>query len=137
MADLVLWDPAFFGVRPAVVMKGGALVWGALGNPNASIPSPQPVLMRPALAAGAGADVAVSFVAPAALDDGLAARLDLRRRLEAVRPTRGVGKAQMRCNDAVPAIDIDPETFAIQIDGDLVVPSPADVLPLAQLYSLF
>jgi len=137
MADLVLWDPAFFGVRPSVVLKGGALVVGALGDPNASIPTPQPVLMRPALIAAAGADHSVTFVSPAALDDGLAGRLGLRRRLEAVRDTRGVGKAQMVHNDALPRIEVDPETFAITIDGDLVEPAPVDVLPLAQLYSLF
>nr|WP_205709005.1 urease subunit alpha [Kineococcus siccus] len=137
MADLVLWDPALFGVRPSVVLKGGALVVGALGDPNASIPTPQPVLLRPALIAAAGADHSVTFVSPAALDDGLAGRLGLRRRLEAVRDTRAVGKAQMVHNDALPRIEVDPETFAIRIDGDLVEPAPVDVLPLAQLYSLF
>lgn len=137
LADLVLWDPAFFGVRPAVVLKGGALVLGALGDPNASIPTPQPVLLRPALAHPVGADVSVSFVAPAALDDGLAGRLGLRRRLEAVRDTRAVGKAQMVHNDALPRIEVDPETFAITIDGDLVEPAPATELPLAQRYQLF
>ncbi|NIZ91612.1 urease subunit alpha [Kineococcus rubinsiae] len=137
LADLVLWEPAFFGVRPSVVLKGGALVVGALGDPNASIPTPQPVLMRPALIAAAGADHSVTFVSPAALDDGLAGRLGLRRRLVAVRDTRAVGKAQMVHNDALPRIEVDPETFAIRIDGDLVEPAPVDVLPLAQLYSLF
>ncbi|WP_337061879.1 urease subunit alpha [Kineococcus sp. G2] len=137
MADLVLWDPAFFGVRPSVVLKGGALVLGALGDPNASIPTPQPVLLRPALMHPNGADVSVSFVSPAALDDGLAGRLGLRRRLEAVRDTRAVGKAQMVHNDALPDIRVDPETFAITIDGDLVEPSPAAELPLAQRYQLF
>ena len=137
LADLVLWEPAFFGVRPSVVLKGGALVVGALGDPNASIPTPQPVLMRPALIAAAGADHSLTFVSPAALDDGLAGRLGLRRRLEAVRDTRAVGKAQMVHNDALPRIEVDPETFAITIDGDLVEPAPVDVLPLAQLYSLF
>ncbi|WP_255819191.1 urease subunit alpha [Kineococcus sp. TRM81007] len=137
MADLVLWDPAFFGVRPSVVLKGGALVLGALGDPNASIPTPQPVLLRPALMHPNGADVSVSFVAPAALDDGLAARLGLRRRLEAVRDTRAVGKAQMVHNDALPDIRVDPETFAITVDGELVEPAPATELPLAQRYQLF
>jgi len=137
LADLVLWDPAFFGVRPSVVLKSGALVLGALGDPNASIPTPQPVLLRPALMHPNGADLSVSFVAPAALADGLAERLGLRRRLEAVRDTRAVGKAQMVHNDALPRIDVDPETFAITIDGDLVEPSPATELPLAQRYQLF
>ncbi|PFG32194.1 urease subunit alpha [Sanguibacter antarcticus] len=137
IADLVLWEPKFFGVRPSVVMKGGALVWGALGDPNASIPSPQPVLMRPALADAVAADVSFTFVSPAALDDGLAERLELDRTLLPVADTRGVGKAQMRNNDALPTIAIDPETFAIHVDGDLVEPAPAASLPLAQLYSMF
>lgn len=137
IADLVLWEPRFFGVRPSVVMKGGALVLGALGDPNASIPSPQPVLMRPALADAAAADVAFTFVSPAALADGLADRLELARTLLPLADTRDVGKAQMRNNDALPAIDIDPETFAITVDGDLVQPAPAASLPLAQLYAMF
>ena len=137
LADLVLWDPRFFGIRPSVVMKGGALVWGALGDPNASIPTPQPVLMRPTLVDDAGADHAVSFVAPSALDDGLADRLGLRRRLVGIRPTRDVGKADMVNNDALPAIQVDAETFAITVDGERIDPEPAVWLPLAQLYSMF
>jgi len=138
LADLVLWDPRFFGIRPEVVLKGGALVYAALGDPNASIPTPQPVLMRPTLVGGpSGADVAVSFVAPAALDDGLAERLGLRRRLAAVRPTRDIGKAQMVNNAALPSIEVDPETFEIRVDGELIEPAPVDRLPLAQLYSMF
>lgn len=137
LADLVLWDPRFFGIRPQVVLKGGALVWGALGDPNASIPTPQPVLMRPTLVGADGADHAVTFVAPAALDAGLADSLGLRRRLAALTPTRDVGKADMLNNDALPAIDVDPETFAITVEGELVTPAPATTLPLAQLYSMF
>ncbi|MFC8501120.1 urease subunit alpha [Pedococcus sp. NPDC057267] len=139
LADLVLWDPKFFGWRPDVVVKGGAIVYAALGDPNASIPTPQPVLMRPALVAegGAGADRSVTFVAPAALEDGLADRLGLRRRLEAVRPTRDVTKADMVNNDATPRIEVDPESFAIRVEGELVEPAPATELPLAQRYSLF
>ncbi len=137
LADLVLWDPAFFGVRPTVVVKGGAIAWAALGDPNASIPTPQPVLMRPSFGDAVGADVSVSFVAPAALDDGLADRLGLRRRLAPVADTRAVGKAQMRNNDALPSIVVDPETFAIAVDGEEIRPAPAEALPLAQLYSLF
>ena len=93
--------------------------------------------MRPALVDADGGDLSVSFVSPAALDDGLADRLGLRRRLAAVKPTRDVGKAQMVNNDALPDIDIDPETFEISIDGELVEPQPATELPLAQLYSMF
>jgi urease subunit alpha len=140
LADLVLWDPRFFGIRPQVVIKGGALVWGALGDPNASIPTPQPVLMRHTLidpADGAGADHAVTFVSPAAIADGLGERLGLRRRLAPLSPTRDIGKADMINNDALPDIQVDPETFAITIDGELVEPAPATELPLAQLYSMF
>ncbi|HSV39604.1 MAG TPA: urease subunit alpha [Nocardioidaceae bacterium] len=137
LADLVLWDPRFFGIRPSVVIKGGALVWGALGDPNASIPTPQPVLMRPTLVDQDGADHAVTFVAQAALDDGLAGRLGLRRRLLPVAQTRDIGKAQMINNDYLPRIEVDSETFRITVDGELVEPQPASVLPLAQLYSMF
>ena len=137
LADLVLWDPAFFGVRPSIVIKGGAIAWGALGDPNASIPTPQPVLMRPTFGDAIGADLSLSFVAPAALADGLVGRLGLRRGLAPVKDTRGVGKAQMINNDALPDIRIDPETFTITIDGDVVEPAPAESLPMAQLYSMF
>jgi urease subunit alpha len=137
LADLVLWDPRFFGIRPELVIKAGAIVRAALGDPNASIPTPQPVLMRPALVDVDGSDHAVTFVAPAAIEDGLADRLGLRRRLSAVTPTRDVGKADMVNNDALPDIEVDPETFAITVDGDLVEPHPATELPLAQLYSMF
>lgn len=139
LADLVLWDPRFFGWRPDVVIKGGAIVYAAIGDPNASIPTPQPVLMRPALVGegGAGADHSVTFVAPVALENGLADRLGLRRTLAGVRPTRGVTKADMINNDALPSIEVDPESFEIRIDGERVEPSPAAELPLAQRYSLF
>lgn len=139
LADLVLWDPKFFGWRPDVVVKGGAIVYAALGDPNASIPTPQPVLMRPALVGqgGTGADHSLAFVAPAAIDDGLAGRLGLRRELAGVRPTRQVTKADMVNNDALPSIEVDPESFEIHIDGERVEPAPATDLPLAQRYSLF
>ena len=137
LADLVLWDPRFFGIRPELVLKGGALVRAALGDPNASIPTPQPVLLRPTLVDADGSDHSVTFVAPAALADGLADRLGLRRRLSAVTPTRDIGKADMVNNSALPRIEVDPETFAITVDGDLVEPLPAAELPLARLYSMF
>ena len=137
LADLVLWDPRFFGVRPSVVIKGGGIVVAALGDPNASIPTPQPVLMRPALYWGSGAARSQSYVAPAALDAGLAGELGLRHELVACRSTRDVGKAQMIMNDALPDIQVDAETHAITVDGTLITPAPASVLPLAQLYSMF
>ncbi|KHK97770.1 urease subunit alpha [Microbacterium mangrovi] len=137
LADLVLWDPRFFGIRPEVVIKGGGIVWGALGDPNASIPTPQPTLMRPSFTDAIGADLSVSFVSPAALADGLEDRLGLRRALVAVHDTRRVTKADLKNNDALPRIDIRPDTFAISIDGEPVEPAPVDRVPLAQLYSLF
>jgi urease subunit alpha len=137
LADLVLWDPRFFAVRPSVVIKGGGIVFGALGDPNASIPTPQPVLMRPALYYPSGAGRSQSYVAPAALDNGLADSLGLNRALVAIKPTREVGKADMVNNDAQPVIKIDPESFRIEVDGSEIVPAPADWLPLAQLYALF
>lgn len=137
LADLVLWDPRFFGFRPSVVMKGGGLVWGALGDPNASIPTPQPVLMRPAFSDAIGGALSVSFVSPAALAAGIEGRLGLTRRMLPLQSTRGISKADMRNNDALPRIDIRPDTFDIRIDGELVEPAPASRLPLAQLYQLF
>ncbi|WP_392425429.1 urease subunit alpha [Barrientosiimonas humi] len=137
LADLVLWDPRFFGVRPSLVIKSGVIVHAALGDPNASIPTPQPVLMRPALAQDDAATRSVAFVAPAAAESGLGERIGLRRNVIGVRSTREVTKADMVNNAATPRIDIDPETFAIDIDGERVEPAPVDRLPLAQLYSLF
>lgn len=137
LVDLTLWDARFFGVRPELVIKGGTIAWAAIGDPNASIPTPQPILQRPSFGDATAADTSFAFVAPAAIEDGLADRLGLRRALYGVAPTRAVGKAQMRNNDALPAIDIRPDTFAIRIDGELVEPAPAVRLPLAQLYSMF
>ena len=137
MADLVLWDPKFFGIRPSLVIKGGSIAWAAHGDPNASIPTPQPELQRPAFGDALAPHTSVSFVSPAALDDGLEERLGLRRRLLPLRPTRHIGKADMKQNDVLPRIEIRPDTFDIDIDGERVVPAPATELPLAQLYSMF
>ncbi|GAA1180422.1 urease subunit alpha [Nesterenkonia xinjiangensis] len=137
MADLVVWDPRFFGVRPSAVVKAGSIVWGALGDPNASIPTPQPVLQRPTFGHLAGADHAVTYVAPAALDAGLEQTLGLRRRLRPVTSTRDIGKAEMRNNSVLPEITVRPDTFEISIDGEAVEPAPAEELPLAQFYSMF
>ncbi len=139
LADLVLWDPAFFGVRPRLVLKGGAVAWAPIGDANASIPTPQPVFGRPMFAAAPSAAprFSVSWVAPVALEDGLAERLELARRLEPVGDTRAVTKANMVNNDALPAIVVDPETFVVTIDGEAIASQPATELPLAQRYSLF
>ncbi|MFN2479743.1 MAG: urease subunit alpha [Pseudonocardiaceae bacterium] len=139
LADLVLWQPAFFGVRPNVVIKGGMIAWAAMGDSNASIPTPQPVLPRPMFGAAAvtAAATSVHFVAPAAVQGGLADRLAVRRRLVAVRDTRALGKADMPHNDALPRIEVDPETFTVRINGEVVEPAPAEELPMAQRYFLF
>ncbi|MDQ1710027.1 MAG: urease subunit alpha, partial [Frankiaceae bacterium] len=139
LADLVLWEPAFFGVRPHVVLKGGMIAWGAMGDSNASIPTPQPVLPRPMFGAAPGpaAATSVHFVAPTALDAGLADRLDVRRRLLPVADVRSRGKADLPHNDAMPDIRVDPQTFAVRIDGVLVESQPAAELPMAQRYFLF
>jgi urease subunit alpha len=139
LADLVLWDPRFFGVRPSLVIKGGAIAWAAMGDANASIPTPQPVLPRPMFGAYGNAPSATSlaFVAPAALTDGLADRLDVRRKLVAQRDVRKLTKADLLENSALPRIEVEPDTFTVRIDGETVEPTPVQALPLTQRYFLF
>ncbi|MEA2972563.1 MAG: urease subunit alpha [Actinomycetota bacterium] len=139
LADLVLWEPAFFGVRPHAVIKGGMIAWAAMGDANASIPTPQPVLPRPMFGAAprAAAATSVAFVAPAAIEDGLADRLALGRRLVAVADVRRRTKADMAENDALPEITVEPDTFTVRIDGEVVEAQPATELPMAQRYFLF
>ncbi|MGV0850238.1 urease subunit alpha [Mycolicibacterium phlei] len=139
LADLVLWDPAFFGVRPHAVVKGGMIAWAAMGDANASIPTPQPVLPRPMFGAApaAAAATSVHFVAPQAIEDGLADRIDVRRKLVPVKDVRKVGKAQMPLNDATPTIEVEPDTFTVRIDGEVWQEQPAAELPMAQRYFLF
>ncbi|MES5382873.1 urease subunit alpha [Mycolicibacterium conceptionense] len=139
LADLVLWEPAFFGVRPHAVIKGGMIAWAAMGDANASIPTPQPVLPRPMFGAApaAAAATSVHFVAPQAIEDGLADRVDVRRKLAAVKNVRQIGKAQMPHNDALPHIEVEPDTFTVRIDGQVWQEQPAVELPMAQRYFLF
>ncbi|WP_405765399.1 urease subunit alpha [Actinacidiphila glaucinigra] len=139
LADLVLWDPAFFGVKPQLVLKGGQIAYAQMGDANASIPTPQPVLPRPMFGAIGGAPAANSFtfVTHTALEDGLAERLALGKRFLPIRDTRRVTKADMRENDAMPRVEVDPDTFTVRIDGDVVEPAPAVELPMAQRYFLF
>jgi urease subunit alpha len=139
LADLVLWEPAFFGVRPHAVIKGGMIAWAAMGDANASIPTPQPVLPRPMFGASpaAAAATSVHFVAPQAIEDGLADRLAVNRRLVAVTDVRKVGKTDMPLNTAMPRIEVDPDTFTVRIDGDVWEEQPAVELPMAQRYFLF
>jgi len=139
-ADLCLWHPAFFGVKPEMVILGGAIVAAPMGDPNASIPTPQPVHYRPMFGAlgKALASTAVTFVSQAAIDDGLASALGVDKRLVAVRDTRGgVSKASMALNDATPVIEVDPETYDVRADGELLTCEPATELALAQRYFLF
>jgi urease subunit alpha len=139
LADLVLWDPRFFGVRPHVVVKGGVIAWAQMGDANASIPTPQPVFARPMFGAQprAAASTSVTFVAAAALEAGLADRLGLSRRLVASADTRRLGKKDLPENDALPTIEVDADTFAVRINGELIEEQPAHELPMAQRYFLF
>ncbi len=140
LADLVVWSPAFFGVKPDCIVKGGMIVAAPMGDPNASIPTPQPVHYRPMFAAfgGAPAATALTFVSKAAAEAKVARKLGLRKETVAVRNTRGgISKKAMIHNDATPRIEIDPETYEVRADGELLVCEPAKSLPMAQRYFLF
>lgn len=139
LADVVLWQPALFGVRPNVVLKGGMAAAAALGDPNASIPTPQPVLTRLGFNAHSptAANTSLTFVSPAAIADGLPDRLNVARRLVAVENVRGRGKSDLPENTAMPRIDVDPDTYSVRIDGELAGHEPATKLPMAQRYFLF
>jgi urease subunit alpha len=140
LADLVLWSPAYFGVKPDLILKGGSIVMAAMGDPNASIPTPQPVHYRPMFGALGGALAAscITFLSGAALEDGIGDRLGLRRQLVAVANTRGgIGKRSMVHNDALPVIEVNPETYEVRADGVLLTCEPAAILPMAQRYFLF
>ena len=137
LADLVLWDPRFFGVRPHAVIKGGMIAWAQMGDANASIPTPQPVLPRPMFGAAptVAARTSIAWVAEAAIEAGIDARIE--REVVPVADTRSVGKADMVENTATPRIEIDPDTFTVTVDGEVMEEAPADELPMAQRYFLF
>jgi len=140
LADLVVWTPAFFGVKPDLVLKGGAIAAALMGDPNASIPTPQPVHYRAMFGAygRALASTSLTFVSKAAVENGLAAKLGVQKQLVAVENVRGgIGKKDMVLNDATPFIEVDPETYDVRADGELLVCEPAKVLPMAQRYFLF
>jgi len=139
LADLVLWRPAFFGVKPALIIKGGMIVAAPMGDPNASIPTPQPVHYRRMFGAlgGARAATSVSFVSQAGLQSNMGSRLGLRKRLVPVMRTRALRKSDMILNDYLPRIEVDPQTYEVRADGQLLTCEPASVLPLAQRYFLF
>jgi urease subunit alpha len=139
LADLVLWKPAFFGVKPELVIKGGFIAWSAMGDPNASIPTPQPVLYRPMFGSFGAATAAtgITFISQVALSAGLPQKLGLKKIARAVRNCRKIGKKDLLHNNATPKIDVDPETYEVRVDGALITCDPASVLPLAQRYFLF
>lgn len=139
LADLVLWEPKFFGVKPDLILKGGFIAWAAMGDPNASIPTPQPVFGRPMFGhfGRAPSSLAVSFVSQAAYDNGLSDRLELTKRLAPVKGCRGVKKTDLVHNDILPRIEVNPETYEVKADGRILTCEPATVLPLSQKYFLF
>ncbi|MGB6392435.1 MAG: urease subunit alpha [Candidatus Acidiferrales bacterium] len=138
-ADLVIWRPAFFGVKPELIVKGGFIAWAAMGDANASIPTPQPVIYRPMFGALGRAKQATSltFISRSAEKAGVAERLGLRRRAVAVRGCRGLTKRNMIHNDALPKMEVDPETYEVRADGAVLTCEPARILPMAQRYFLF
>src|SRR5437588_12323054 len=139
MVYIVICEPTFFGVKPEMTVKGSFMAWTAMGDPNASIPPPQPVLYRPMFGAfgSATAATALTFVSKAALEEELPLKLGLRKTVVAVEKCREIGKANMLLNDATPSIEVDPETYEVRADGELLTCEPATVLPLAQRYFLF
>ncbi|TBR59112.1 urease subunit alpha [Westiellopsis prolifica IICB1] len=139
LADLCLWRPAFFGVKPEIVIKGGAIAWSQMGDANASIPTPQPVHMRPMFGSFAGARHATSltFVSQTALENEIPSQLKLQKQAVAVSGTRQLSKQDMKLNDALPQIEVDAETYEVRADGELLTCEPATVLPMAQRYFLF
>ncbi|NEU78672.1 urease subunit alpha [Nostoc sp. UIC 10630] len=139
LADLCLWHPAFFGVKPEIVIKGGMIAWSQMGDANASIPTPQPVYMRPMFGSFAGARHATSltFVSQAALENEIPSQLGLQKSAVAVSGTRQLSKRDMKLNDALPHVEVDPETYQVRADGELLICEPATVLPMAQRYFLF
>jgi urease alpha subunit len=139
VADLVLWKPAFFGARPEIVLKSGFIAFAQIGDANASIPTPQPLLMRPMFAAtGAGVGkTSILFVSEASISEGDVGSYGLNKRVEAVRKCRSLSKSDMKLNDALPKVMVDPKTYRVTADGEEITCKPATRLPLAQRYSLF
>jgi urease subunit alpha len=139
IADLCLWNPAFFGVKPELVIKGGAIASAQMGDANASIPTPQPIHMQPMFGSfGTARSLSsVSFVSQAAMERDVPAQIGLQKPALAVSGTRQIGKRDMKLNDALPQIEVDPQTYEVRADGELLTCEPATVLPMAQRYFLF
>ncbi|HEY5946649.1 MAG TPA: urease subunit alpha [Kofleriaceae bacterium] len=138
-ADLVLWRPAFFGIRPELVIKGGFIAWAQMGDANASIPTPEPMMMRPMFGARGRAigSTSLAFISERAWREGPVRHLGLEKHFSIVRGCRGIGKRNMKLNDALPKMEIDPETYEVRADGEVLTCEPAKTLPLTQRYSLF
>jgi urease subunit alpha len=139
LADLVLWKPALFGAKPELIIKGGMIAAGRMGDPNASIPTPQPVIYRPMFGAYGKAihQTCISFVSQASLDNGVVAGYGLQKKVVAVKGCRSIGKKDLIHNDKTPRIEVDPETYKVMVDGEHITCEPAAELPLAQRYFLF
>ena len=139
LADLVLWKPALFGAKPEMIIKGGTIAWAQMGDPNASIPTPQPVKMRPMFGGKGRAvgDTSVAFVSKAAADQNVGGKYGLTKKVEAVKNCRNIGKREMVENYALPKIEVDPETYEVTADGERLVCDPAMSVPLAQNFFLF
>ncbi|MGF1589250.1 MAG: urease subunit alpha [Pleurocapsa sp.] len=139
LADICLWKPAMFGVKPEIVIKGGVIAYAQMGDPNASIPTPQPVYMRPMFGSYGGARTAtsLSFVSQAAIEAGIPEQIGLQKRAIAVSNTRNLSKSDMKLNEALPKMEVNPETYEVRADGELLTCEPAKVLPMAQRYFLF
>ena len=137
MADVVLWKPAFFGAKPEMIIKGGTISYAQMGDPNASIPTPQPVLMRPMFGANVSNRNSVHFCSQAAVDADIAGKLGLSKPVEAVRNCRNLTKQDMVLNDATPQMQVDPETFQVMADGELLRCDPLKTVSLGQRYFLF
>ncbi|KAK5121286.1 Urease [Meristemomyces frigidus] len=136
LADVVLWDPATFGVKPAQIIKGGMIAWSQMGDPNASIPTVEPVIMRPMFGA-MNPSTSIAWVSKAGVNNGAVAKYGLKKQIEAVKNCRNIGKKDMRWNDATPKMDVDPERYTVRADGNLMIAEPATTLPLAQRYFVY
>jgi urease subunit alpha len=139
LADLCMWSPAFFGVKPEMVIKGGMIAWSQMGDANASIPTPQPVVMRPMFGSNGGAiaTTALTFISNEAFKRGLGDRLHLKKQTVPVSNIRALSKRDLKLNDTLPKIDVDPETYEVRANGQLLTCEPAIQLPMSQRYFLF
>lgn len=137
LADLVLWKPGMFGSKPEMIIKGGTIAWAQMGDPNASIPTPQPVKMRPMFGATSKNGHSYAFVSQAAADHGVKDKFGLNKEVEGVRGCRNLTKANMVLNDATPQMEVNPETFEVKADGEILTCEPLEKLPMAQKYFLF